>query len=1236
MKNKNKLLMLFSIPLLSLLIGSSISNKYSNFNSLNIKDKEVIVYFNDGYSLSDFNNELNKLTDNKNNYLIKDVYEGIVNGVLLDVNYSLLSSIESFNSVSGVYENRTYYVNSLNNENTTYIPNKVYNTPLENNSLEEMNTPKDSNGGEGTLIAVLDSSFNLDHKAFKDLSSNVEVKLTENDVKKVVTSLDAQNQTDFYHNRKIPFYHDYGGAISNPNTLDRTEDDDVNTANSYHGMHVSSIASANGDFTGVAPNSQLAFMKVFGDYQTEQICVDSMILPALNDCYKLGVDVINMSLGLGINEFETESASYKAIEKLIENGVTVSVSAGNDGKGNWKTGSTYSYDTLETLEEGTIGTYNNAPGVIRVASLNVKDDDSVYAELSVNGVTLSGKDQLGARGDLDRDDKDDNIYGIMPFTSLIKEGEETSLYEYVIVPGVGSINDKNAETGEELGDDYEDIDVKGKIAVVKRGENTFIEKIKHAKEKGAVGIIIANQEGLGPIGTFNMKGSKPDELIPAYSISAEDYDTLSNASEKVISIARSSISDFSTNGVTADLGMKIEISAPGQNIAGAINVDNDVKTNSSYVYISGTSMASPNYAGAVSLILGEQDFRNETEELEFKKTIKARAMSTANVLYQANGAAISPRKQGAGLVDITNATTSSFYLTGESEEINSGAKVELKNNEDIMNGKIDFDVNIHNEEGLKGSYDAKLLVQVPETKLADGEVSPEFKGKTFKTSNDVLIEKVNFEVELNGSKEQVVNIFYELNEETKNELNNTFANGTYIEGFVLFEDETRKLPDLSIPYLGFFGDYSKGDAVEDFKFEREEGKVYQSDLLNEASKKTLGKPNANFSSMIGVTTGGLDGIDMERIRTNSQDPGKAFLPIICEYNNEDQKYHLYAGAIGSADTLYIQQFVNRQVLDNTITLTNSEGEVVLTDHMFSLLHSSGSDYKLWKTIPTGELYINADTLADRAYTIIPLKDEKNKSYYPDGEYSLKFEYQLLSGYTQVKEYVLHISETTEDIGVNSVNFDGEELILYFDKEMALVSVEGINISGTLTDKNLYEYKFNIKENKLDFNNDIYIHAIDRSYNQVNGVIAREGNSILWNKNIVKGYSFSLNNLGNNDLNVPNATKYSVSLYGPNGNKVPFVGNSYITLFGDYKNSQAKCYGDTILGEAILKELDSVKTDTSLTISLENSDTFIVSDNVISNINIITIVSIIIAVVLVLLIVVTLTIIILKKHKNKTE
>lgn len=92
-----------------------------------------------------------------------------------------------------------------------------------------------------------------------------------------------------YYNTKLPFIFNYA-----------TADFDVSNtyAGSDHGTHVAGIAAANkiegSKAVGVAPDAQLVVMQVF---QSGGGAGWATILAAMEDCVRLEVDTVNLSLG---------------------------------------------------------------------------------------------------------------------------------------------------------------------------------------------------------------------------------------------------------------------------------------------------------------------------------------------------------------------------------------------------------------------------------------------------------------------------------------------------------------------------------------------------------------------------------------------------------------------------------------------------------------------------------------------------------------------------------------------------------------------------------------------------------------------------------------------------------------------------------------------------------------------------------------------------------------------------
>ena len=153
----------------------------------------------------------------------------------------------------------------------------------------------------------------------------------------------------------------------------RTPKYDVHSELSYHGSHVSSITAANApEYKGIAPKAQLALMKVFTDYNAKGLgeklglsnrtgAYDTSILDALEDCIKLKVDGINMSLGSDLDDFDAESITLKTLTRLNKEGILTSISAGNAGKSSYSSTGAYSNWMPESVETGILGSYAKWP-----------------------------------------------------------------------------------------------------------------------------------------------------------------------------------------------------------------------------------------------------------------------------------------------------------------------------------------------------------------------------------------------------------------------------------------------------------------------------------------------------------------------------------------------------------------------------------------------------------------------------------------------------------------------------------------------------------------------------------------------------------------------------------------------------------------------------------------------------------------------------------------------------------
>ena len=209
-------------------------------------------------------------------------------------------------------------------------------------------------------------------------------------------------------------------------------------------------------------------------------------------------------------------------------------------------------------------------------------------------------------------------------------------------------------------------------------------------------------------------------------------------------------STFSSDGVTYDLELKPDITTPGDNIRGAIppqkKEDREAREHSTYAFLSGTSMAAPNYAGAQSVVLSKQAksvFGGEsaptTEQLNaylaYRNTVDMRLLSTAEPMEDLEVSPesgvktfTSPRVQGAGLVNLGAAYKTDVYLEGKDLQGNTTgeAKVQLKNSEAINNGRIELNFVAHNESDENRIYNAYLTVMRPAIKNDNSVVTKDY------------------------------------------------------------------------------------------------------------------------------------------------------------------------------------------------------------------------------------------------------------------------------------------------------------------------------------------------------------------------------------------------------------------------------------------------------------------------------------------------------------------------------
>ena len=182
------------------------------------------------------------------------------------------------------------------------------------------------------------------------------------------------------------------------------------------------------------------------------------------------------------------------------------------------------------------------------------------------------------------------------------------------------------------------------------------------------------------------------------------------------------IADFS------QCGERVDILAPGVSIHSTIP--------NGYGRMSGTSMAAPNYEGAMALVLSKVAKDGSLAEIqEARKTIDMKMMSTANVMvdFEANdedgkNTVTSPRMQGAGMVNLEGAYNTEVYLKGtdfDGTTLNK-SKIMLRNNDDIKNGKVKLSFIAHNDSASAKTFNVSYNVMRPAIALSNKVLTSDY------------------------------------------------------------------------------------------------------------------------------------------------------------------------------------------------------------------------------------------------------------------------------------------------------------------------------------------------------------------------------------------------------------------------------------------------------------------------------------------------------------------------------
>lgn len=715
----------------------------------------AVVRFEDGADVNKLCGELESLPG----VSVKWTYEALFKGAAIEGTEADLAAAAKCGGVAEVYRSRLWS-----------LPYAEGDPAGTSNSLDVMRGEDIAYDGDGMVIAVIDSGLYLSHETFQDYGIMENPALGEEDIDAFA---DDGGTDGRYVSLKIPFAYDYSGNDRSVHTSD------------VHGTHVSALAvgysereDGSAKFRGVAPAAQLLCMKVFPD-DADHGANDADILKAMEDAFLLGADVVNLSLGTE-GDFLTGSTIgelyQETIAKIRGAGVIICCAAGNSGNALTDKAGDVTLPTTDYTDYGTACVPAAFPGAMAVGAVNSLTREG-GGGIVVNGVTAGYAKAVS-----------DNEEEVLPDLEELAGQDLT----YVMVGGLGAKSD------------YEGLDLAGCVAVVKRGEIYFTEKVNNAAAAGAVACLIWNNEAeavLPSVTGTTIPCALITQAAGAYFASQADdgRGTMTIVADQIMVSTGEPLSmlEASSWGATTDLRLRPLLSAPGGVILSAIPGGKDA-----YGYLSGTSMASPNAAGSFAVVMQALAERGVDDRKMRAELAEQLLMSTAALVTDEDGTPLSPRRQGAGVIDLAAALESRAVIT----------KPVLELGDEIGSTfALSFSVKNLSEEELVFSVDTRVLTD------AFGVMGE----RAYNTLSPIEITKYmkisgGDDVTVKAGAEKTVRLTVMIERALTETLEEVYPNGFFVEGYVTLTEKSGEAVHAN--FMGYRGDWEAAPVIEPVDF----------------------------------------------------------------------------------------------------------------------------------------------------------------------------------------------------------------------------------------------------------------------------------------------------------------------------------------------------------------------------------------------------------------------------------
>ena len=461
---------------------------------------------------------------------------------------------------------------------------------------------------------------------------------------------------------------------------DFVDNDSIPQDTNGHGTQVTGIIAADGQLIGIAPKVEIFSYRVSSDGESVP---SDLIIKAINRAVEDRVDIINISLGVNMTHAKIDNA----VNNAIDHGIVVVAAAGNSGP-----------------DKSTIGSPARNPNAITVGATYNNRDSSMVSTLQVGETQFQVLPMLG--------------------TNIISDPISTDII-------FGKYSREN---------DFDDLDVRGKIVLAERGGETpdeivfFSDKEIFASKNGAKGLVVYNNQPGIFFGELIHEYVSEDYYpsIPTVSMTREEGLELRKILESETSATLNVfnhpdfIATFSARGPVSPFYQKPDLVAPGVFV-------NTTSLKNFYNITSGTSYAAPHVSGAIALLL------EKNPELT-PHDIKSILITTSDVITDQYKKEFEFDAGGAGRIDLKKAFNSELIFDPPKLIFNLSGQEILERQVIKMNAfgnsiniqKVEFS----GEDNVEFDYEIKESSLYITSKLIENE-SGVFESRAFITYNDI-------------------------------------------------------------------------------------------------------------------------------------------------------------------------------------------------------------------------------------------------------------------------------------------------------------------------------------------------------------------------------------------------------------------------------------------------------------------------------------------------------------------